>query len=348
MIDVTTLCEQGWIPDPLARFGMRRLIRQRMREEGGGRPDLRARRQEAFFDSLRRGPIALATDDANAQHYEVPAAFFELVLGKRLKYSCAYYDGPNVTLDEAEERMFALTCERAGVEDGMRIMDLGCGWGSLSLWLAEHYPNSRITALSNSHGQREHIEARAQAAGFDNLKVITANVSDFDFSSPDDARFDRVMSIEMFEHMRNYRALLERVASWLAPEGKLFTHVFCHRDFGYHYESGDGWMERHFFTGGIMPREDQFAQFPEVMTLDQRWWVEGTHYERTCNDWLAKLDAQRSAVADALVGTYGPESVSIWVQRWRMFFMACAELFGIDHGKQYGVVHSLCSPTRRG
>ncbi|TVS17057.1 MAG: class I SAM-dependent methyltransferase [Gammaproteobacteria bacterium] len=321
---------------------MRRLIRQRLRDEAGGRPDLRARRQAAFFDSLREGPIALATDTANAQHYEVPAVFFETVLGRRLKYSCAYYDAPDVSLDTAEARMLALTCERAGVEDGMQLMDLGCGWGSLALWLAEHYPSSRITALSNSHGQREHIEGRARAAGYDHLEVVTANVAEYD----SDARFDRVLSVEMFEHMHNYDALLRRVAGWLHSDGRLFTHVFCHRDVGYHYQQGDGWMEQHFFTGGIMPREDQFAQFPDVVTLEQRWWLEGTHYQRTCNDWLAKLDAQRTRVADQLVGTYGPESVSIWLQRWRMFFMACAELFGLDDGSQYGVVHSLMSPRR--
>lgn len=341
MIDAARLCEQGWIPDPLARFGMRRLIRERLREEGRGRLDLRALRQAAFFDSLREGPIARATDAANAQHYEVPAVFFETVLGPRLKYSCAYYDDAATDLAAAEERMLALTCERAGVEDGMRLLDLGCGWGSLALWLAEKYPGSRITALSNSHGQREHIEARAREAGFDHLEVITANVADFDT----DARFDRVLSVEMFEHMHNYRALLERVASWLQPDGRLFTHVFCNRRLGYAYRQGDGWMEKYFFTGGIMPREDQFAQFPEAVRLEQRWWVDGTHYERTCNDWLARLDANHTRVADHLVGTYGPESVTIWVQRWRMFFMACAELFGIDGGREYGVVHSLCRPV---
>ncbi len=341
MIDAARLCEQGWIPDRLARFGMRRLVRERLREEAGGRADLRALRQSAFFASLREGSIALATDAANAQHYEVPAAFFKTVLGPRLKYSCAYYDSPETELAAAEERMLALTCERAGVENGMRLLDLGCGWGSLALWLAEQYPASRITALSNSHGQREHIEARARDAGFDNLEVVTANVIDF----TTDARFDRVLSVEMFEHMHNYRALLERIAGWLEPDGKLFTHVFCNRRVGYAYRAGDGWMEKHFFTGGIMPREDQFAQFPEVVRLEQRWWIDGTHYQRTCNDWLARLDANYTRVADHLVGTYGPESVTIWVQRWRMFFMACAELFGIDGGREYGVVHSLCRPA---
>ena len=343
MMDVTELCEAGWIPDPLARFGMRRLISRRLRDEGGGRPDLLARRQAAFFASLRQGPIARATDTANAQHYEVPAAFFETVLGARLKYSCAYYEHDGVSLDAAEERMLALTAERAGVVDGMRLLDLGCGWGSLAFWLAERYPASRVTAVSNSNGQRDHIETRARAAGLGNLEVITANVVDWDTTE----RFDRVLSIEMFEHMANYRALLAKTASWLTPEGRLFTHVFCHRKLGYHYREGDGWMEKYFFTGGIMPREDQFEQFPDVMRLERRWWVPGTHYERTCNDWLALLHANRSRVADILVAAYGAEEATLWVQRWRMFFMACAELFGLDGGQQYGVVHSLLSPGKK-
>lgn len=343
MVDLTTLCELGWIPDSLTRFGMRRLIRQRLRAEGGGSAAQQAERQRAFVASLREGPIARATDTANAQHYEVPAAFFRTVLGPRLKYSCAWFDDPDSTLAEAEERMLALSCERAGVENGMQLLDLGCGWGSLALWLAEHYPDSQITALSNSTGQREHIEARARAAGFSNLTVVTANVAKFDT----EARFDRIMSIEMFEHMGNYQALLGKVAGWLAPGGRLFTHVFCHRQLGYHYKAGDGWMEQHFFTGGIMPREDLFEQFADIMTLEQRWWVDGRHYQRTCNAWLDRLDANRTRVADALLPVYGADEVSVWVQRWRMFFMACAELFGLDNGSQYGVVHSLLAPSRR-
>lgn len=333
MIDVTDLCERGWIPDSLARFGMRRLIRERVRDESrSGEAG-----QIAFFDSLRTGPIAVATADANVQHYEVPSEFFTTVLGPRLKYSCAWYDTPADDLATAEEAMLALTCQRAGVIDGMRVLDLGCGWGSLSLWLAEQYPQARITALSNSATQRAHIEARAAAAGFTNLKVITANVVDWDT----DERFDRVLSIEMFEHMSNYAALLAKAASWLTEDGRLFTHVFCHRSLGYHYVPGDGWMEKYFFTGGIMPSEDQFEHFPEQVHVEQRWWVDGTHYERTSNDWLARLDANRDRVAEICHTTYGADEATIWVQRWRMFFMACAELFGIDHGQTYGVVHTL-------
>ncbi|MEE4360403.1 MAG: cyclopropane-fatty-acyl-phospholipid synthase family protein [Pseudomonadales bacterium] len=338
MIDLADLCERGWIPDGLARAGMRRLIRARLRQVSRGDA---AARQAAFFASLRRGPIAFATDRANAQHYEVPADFFETVLGPRLKYSCAWYEQPAVDLATAEADMLALTCRRAGVVDGMDLLDLGCGWGSLSLWLAEQYPDSRITAVSNSAGQRQHIEARAAAAGLGNLQVVTADVAEWD--TP--ARFDRVLSVEMFEHMSNYSALLGKVCGWLKPDGRLFTHVFCHRRFGYRYEAGDGWMERYFFTGGIMPREDQFEQFPEEVRVLERWWVNGTHYERTCNDWLQRLDTHRDQVGQVCLETYGAEAATLWLQRWRMFFMACAELFGLDGGSAYGVVHTLMAPA---
>ena len=337
MVDTAVLCEQGWIPDPLARFGMRRLIRERLRDvrlDGGERS--RAR-QEAFFDSLREGPIAVATDDANDQHYEVPSEFFVATLGPRLKYSCCWYETPQTTLAEAEEAMLALTCERAGIVDGMRLLDLGCGWGSLALWMAEQYPGSRITAVSNSATQKAHIDGQAAAAGLTNLEVVTANVVEWDT----DERFDRICSIEMFEHMSNWAALLEKAASWLADDGRLFTHVFCHRQYGYHYEQGDGWMERYFFTGGIMPSEDQFSRFPDQVEVVDRWWVPGTHYERTCNHWLARCDEQVDLVGDICHEAYGPDEATVWVQRWRMFFMACAELFGIDDGNSYGVVHTL-------
>ena len=333
MINVTNLCERGWIPDSLARFGMRRLVRERIRDE---------RRagdagQQAFFKGLCGGPIAVATSDANAQHYEVPSAFFARVLGPRLKYSGAFYETALDDLARAEEAMLSLSCRRAGVVDGMDILDLGCGWGSLSLWLAEHYPAANITALSNSATQRAHIEAHAAAAGFTNLRVITADVVEWDT----ELRFDRVLSIEMFEHMRNYAALLGKVTSWLKPDGRLFTHVFCHRELGYHYVQGDGWMEQYFFTGGIMPREDQFEQFPEHVHVEQRWWVDGTHYERTSNHWLERLDMHRDEIEQICLETYGADEATVWVQRWRMFFMAVAELFGIDGGSRYGVVHTL-------
>jgi cyclopropane-fatty-acyl-phospholipid synthase len=316
---------------------MRQLIRTRLREQ------IRAGAagQTAFLASLRSGPIAIATADANVQHYEVPSAFFEAVLGPRLKYSCAWYDRAEATLAEAEEAMLALTCARAGIEDGMRLLDLGCGWGSLCLWLAERYPQARITAVSNSATQRAHIEQRASRLGLGNLEVVTANVVEWQTH----ARFDRVLSIEMFEHMRNHAALLDKVTGWLVPDGLLFTHVFCNRHFGYHYSAGDGWMERHFFTGGIMPREDQFEHFPEQVRLAQRWWVDGTHYQRTCNDWLARLDASRGEVRRLFVATYGERDADRWIERWRMFFMACAELFGLDDGAEYGVVHSLMAPV---
>ena len=333
MIDTARLCELGWVPDPLARFGMRGLVRERLREQA----QAGAAGQTAFFASLRSGPVAIATDAANAQHYEVPAQFFATVLGQRLKYSCAWYENASVDLAQAEEAMLRLSCARGGVEDGMRLLDLGCGWGSLSLWLAEQYPHAVITAVSNSSTQRAYIENQARARGFSNLSVITANAIEWDT----DVRFDRVLSVEMFEHMRNYEALLRRVMGWLAPGGRLFTHVFCCREYGYHFAEADGWMAQNFFTGGIMPREDQFEQFPLSAQLIERWWVPGTHYERTCNDWLARLDANRDAVLAICREAYGAADARVWRQRWRMFFMACAELFGLEEGNRFGVVHSL-------
>ncbi len=333
MIDPARLCELGWVPDPLARFGMRGLVRERLREQA----QAGSAGQAAFFASLRSGPVAIATDAANAQHYEVPAEFFATVLGPRLKYSCAWYENPSVDLAQAEEAMLRLSCARAGIEDGMRLLDLGCGWGSLALWLAEQYPRSLITAVSNSATQRAYIEGEARSRGFSNLSVITANAIEWDT----DVRFDRVLSVEMFEHMRNYEVLLRRVTGWLAPGGRLFTHVFCCREYGYHFAEADGWMAQNFFTGGIMPREDQFEQFPSSARLIERWWVPGTHYERTCNDWLARLDANRDAVLATCREAYGSADARVWRQRWRMFFMACAELFGLEGGRRFGVVHSL-------
>lgn len=337
MIDLARLCERGWIPDILARFGMRHLTRKRLRKGLRGSNEDLARRQSTFVESLREGPIALATEKANAQHYEVPSRFFEMVLGPRLKYSCCLYERPDTSLPEAEEAMLALTCQRADLQDGMRLLDLGCGWGSLSLWVAQQYPTSHVTAVSNSETQRAHIRTRTEELGLENLDVVTADVVEWDTET----RFDRICSIEMFEHMSNWSALLDKVTSWLTPEGKLFTHVFCHRNLGYHYEQNGGWMEKYFFTGGIMPREDLFSQFSQQVEVKQRHWVPGTHYQRTCNDWLLRQDAASESISDICHQVYGVDEGAIWVQRWRMFFMACAELFGIDGGTSYGVVHTL-------
>ena len=258
MLDLAALCEAGWIPDPLARFGMRRLIRQRLREIHQDGPVAAQARQAAFLAGLREGPIAEATEAANAQHYEVPAAFFERVLGPELKYSCALFDPGVERLGDAEAAMLALTCQRAGLEDGMRILELGCGWGSLTLWMARHFPEAEIVALSNSASQRAHIEARAEAAGLKNLRIETANVGVWDT----EARFDRIVSVEMFEHMRNYGALLTNCARWLAPGGKLFTHVFCHRSLAYPYADGMAGWSATFLPAASCPGKISSSSFP--------------------------------------------------------------------------------------
>ena len=332
------LCERGWIPDGLARFGMRRLVAQRLREEAAG--DVAGRRR-ALVQQLRESPVAIHTEDANAQHYEVPAEFFRLHLGPRLKYSCCLYDRPGTTLAQAEEAMLELYLQRAGLADGQRILDLGCGWGSLSLWLAQRLPGARITALSNSHGQRAFIEARARERGLANLRVVTANVAEFDFPAAE-AGFDRAVSIEMFEHMRNYATLLAKVARWLAPGGRLFVHIFAHRALAYPFEVRDGsdWMSRYFFTGGLMPSHDLLGEFHDDLRLAQQWWVDGTHYERTANDWLAGMDAHRAEILAVFGPAYGADAAR-WFQRWRMFYMAVAELFGFQGGREWGVGHYL-------
>lgn len=351
-MDLIDLCERGLLPDSLTRFGMRRLMQQRLIDEGVHDGEAATRRFQALLDDLRASPIAVETQAANTQHYEVPADFFHRHLGPRLKYSCALYPRGDETLAEAEEKMLALYAERAGLQDGQRILDLGCGWGSLSLWLAERYPGSTIVGLSNSHGQREYIEARARERGLGNLTILTGNIVDFGFpaTSADgrhiDAGFDRILSIEMFEHMRNYDLLLNKLAGWISPTGKLFVHIFAHRHLTYFFEDRerDDWMTRYFFTGGIMPSEHLLAHFQDDFRLESQWWVDGQHYERTSNHWLAGMDAAREEILALFRPTYGEDQAEIWFQRWRMFYMAVAELFGYDEGREWGVGHYLFTP----
>jgi len=340
-LSVIDLCERGLIPDALARFGMRRLIAQRLADESHG--DAAARHAQ-FVRALRASPIAIHAQDANAQHYEVPAEFFRLHLGPRLKYSCCLYGPQARTLAQAEDAMLELCAQRAGLADGQRILDLGCGWGSLSLWLAQRYPRAQVVGLSNSNGQREFIEARARERGLGNLRVLTGNVAEFEFvdkSGSGATEFDRVLSVEMFEHMRNYAALLAKIARWLVPGGQLFVHVFAHRALAYPFEVKDGgdWMSRHFFTGGLMPSARLLAEFQDDLRLAQQWWIDGTHYQRTANDWLAGMDARRGEILEVFRSGYGPGEAGVWLQRWRMFYMAVAELFGFRQGSEWGVAH---------
>jgi len=319
--------ERGLAPDFAIRIGIRGLLADRLREAAAG-PEVAALARE-----MRDSPVALVPDVANAQHYELPAAFFELVLGTRLKYSSGLWDGGVTRLDDAETAMLQLTAERAGLADGQEILDLGCGWGSLALWMAERYPNSRILGVSNSPRQREFIMARAPG----NLEILTADMNSFGTGR----RFDRVVSVEMFEHIRNWPALLHRIAGWMGPEARLFLHVFCHRQYAYPFEA-DGesdWMGRHFFSGGLMPSWDLLDYFPDDLRVEDRWPVPGSHYQKTCEAWLRRLDARRSQALPLLEATYGPDQAERWFHRWRMFFLACAELFGYRGGSEWFVGH---------
>ena len=332
--------ERGLLPDALLRLGIRRLCAQRLREESAGGLDAQAMRTQQRIEMLRASPVAIHTDAANAQHYELPPEFFRHCLGKRLKYSGCYYPRGDESLDQAEEAMLALYGERAQLADGQDILELGCGWGSLTLWMAERFPDARITAVSNSAPQREYIIEQCRQRALSNIRVITDDVNRLQLEP---ARFDRCVSIEMFEHMRNYEVLLGRIARWLRPGGKLFVHIFCHRALAYPFETPgeDNWMGRHFFTGGLMPSAETLLWFQRDLRIESRWQVDGSHYQRTANHWLQRQDQQRDAVMRVLREAYGEQLAPLWFQRWRMFWMACAEMFGYEHGQQWLVAHYL-------
>lgn len=336
--------EAGRVPDALVRMGIRRLLRRRLREIAADEPSVSYASKRSFLAELDASPIALVPELANEQHYEVPAKFFENVLGSRLKYSSGIWSDGVDGLDASEEAMLALTCERAQIHDGMEILDLGCGWGSLSLWIAEHYPNCRVLAVSNSKPQREFIMGRCAEQGFDGVEVVTTDVNRFET----DRRFDRAVSVEMFEHVRNHGLLLRRVAEWLKQDGKLFVHHFSHRSCAYPYEASgpDDWMGRLFFSGGIMPSDDLLLHRQRDLVLEDKWRVGGEHYQRTLDAWLARQDAQRDSVLPILAEAYGPNSSELWFQRWRLFFLACSELFGYRGGNEWWVTHVLM--TKRG
>ncbi len=340
-MSVIQWAEKGWVPDSLIRLGIRRLCQERLRDETrllrAGGDSFRNER----FATLRSSPIAVETRAANEQHYEVPTDFYQLVLGSHLKYSACWWDESTTDLDAAEAAMLELYAQRAGLQDGQRVLDLGCGWGSVSLWLAARYPSMSITAVSNSATQRQFIEASAAQRGLRNLQVITCDVNKLQFTES----FDRIISIEMLEHVRNYDALFARVRSWLKDDGKLFIHIFCHRDLVYPFETeGEGnWMGRHFFTGGLMPSIDTFSRVQSHLRIERQWEVNGRHYARTAEAWLANLDQRRARAKAVFEQTYGTEEAERWVQRWRMFFMACAELFGYRDGDEWLVCHYLLS-----
>lgn len=326
------IVERVPVPDQVTRAGIDFLCGRTARSLS--RTDADA--ELAFAREMIDRPIAINTQEANAQHYEVPADFFGLVLGPHRKYSCCYYDGKTATLADAEERALQLTVEHADLHDGHDILELGCGWGSLSLFMAQRYPKAHITAVSNSNSQREFIESEAQLRQIRNLQVVTCDMNAF---SPVQT-FDRVVSVEMFEHMSNWRSLFERVRSWMKPDGRFFMHVFSHRRVPYRYEVNDqaDWIAQYFFTGGIMPSHNLPRQFPDLFAVEQDWVWDGTHYERTALDWLANFDARREEIMPVLQRVYGADA-AIWLRRWRVFFLATAGMFGHAGGKEWGVSH---------
>jgi cyclopropane-fatty-acyl-phospholipid synthase len=334
------LAENGWLPDPVIKAGIRRLLRERISSINSD-PSLTAE----LTRQMKESPIALETDTANDQHYELPPGFFQMALGRHLKYSGCYWPEGTGSLDDAETAALEQTCERAGIRNGMKILDLGCGWGSLSLWIAKRYPNCRITSVSNSAPQGDFIRQRAGERDLGNIEVLTADMTTFQIAQT----FDRIVSVEMFEHMRNYSALLERVANWLEPDGKLLVHIFCHREHPYFFEdngAGD-WMARHFFTGGLMPSERLMEEFSGPFSLEERWRVNGNHYQKTALAWLDNMDRNRYRILAIFAETYGKADAERWFHRWRMFFLACAELFGYNDGEEWFVSHSLWSLGQR-
>ncbi len=331
------LLERKLVPDSLIRFEIRRLLSKRLKE-------LKKLDQEKLINEISTSPIALSVDAANEQHYEVPSLFFTRCLGPRMKYSCAYYEKDDDTLKAAEETMLEITCNRAELENGQKVLELGCGWGSLTLWMAERYPNSQITGVSNSVSQREFILKRAREKGINNVEIITKDMNDLALSE----EFDRVVSVEMFEHMRNVPKLFEKISGWLKSEGKLFVHIFTHKDKTYFFEDRDDsdWMSRYFFTGGMMPAHDLYQKFNQHLLVEQSWIVPGTHYSKTAEHWLENMDKNRETAFPVLQSVYGENQANLWWARWRVFFMACAELWRFDHGKEWFVSHYLLKKSQ--
>jgi len=334
----TGLIERAPIPDSVVRLGIvapcERTNRKLAAASGTANRD--------FAAATASLPIAEHVDDANTQHYEVPAAFFENVLGPQRKYSCCLFRSPDDDLAAAEEHALAETAAHAALADGQAILELGCGWGSLSLWMARHYTAARIVAVSNSHSQRDFIEAKAKAEGLTNLTVRTADMNAF---KPGET-FDRIVSVEMFEHMLNWRRLLGRVRSWLKADGRFFMHVFTHDCAPYRFDHHDkeDWIAQHFFTGGVMPSHGFIHEFSDALAVEQDWRWSGTHYRDTARQWLTNFDDNAGAVRRLLAEVYGTDA-ALWLRRWRLFFLATEGLFGYANGTVWGVSHYRLKPV---
>ncbi len=331
------LVEKGLLPDGLIRWGMRQLLAQKLRDEARDGLELSQERLMKLVEEMKNAPIAVNTKDANEQHYELPTQFFNLCLGKNLKYSSCYYQRGSESLDEAEDIMLDMTCKRAELSDGQHILELGCGWGSLSLFMAARYPNAQVTGVSNSKTQKFHIDSKAKERGIKNLRIITCDMNTFDSTE----KFDRVVSVEMFEHMRNWEVLLQKVSGFFNPEGKLFIHIFTHRRYAYFYDEKDegDFIGRYFFTGGIMPSDDLLLYFQKHLKIEDHWQVEGTHYGKTSEDWLKNMDSNKDNIMPILKATYGEQEAVKWWNYWRIFYMACAELWNYKKGREWIVSH---------
>ncbi|GAA4345320.1 SAM-dependent methyltransferase [Kangiella taiwanensis] len=341
---IISMMESGTLPDTVIRAGIRKLCKQRLEEEHINDIEAQSEQYDRFLQELRRSDIAIKTDKANEQHYEVPADFYLLSLGEHLKYSGCLWDENTQTLSEAEENMLELYTKRGEFVDGQSILELGCGWGSLTLYLAKKYPNSQITTISNSSSQRQFIESKAKERGLSNIEVITVDINQFET----DKTFDRIVSIEMFEHIRNYQQLFQRIEQWLNDEGKVFLHIFCHRYLMYPFEEegDDNWMGKYFFSGGQMPAADTFLHFQGNLDLEKRWLLSGKHYEKTSNAWLENTDKNKDSILSVFEKVYGEKEAKIWLQRWRIFFMSCAELFGLHNGNEWLIAHYRFSKTK--
>ncbi len=326
-------------PDFLIRMGIRKYLKQRLREENKGGEEVQQRHLLQFINTLKSSPIAVNTADANEQHYEVPTEFYQYCLGENLKYSCGFWK-PGVTdIDISERDMLELTCERAELENGQNVLELGCGWGSLSLFMAAKYPGSTFTVVSNSRTQKQHIDEQAFLRNIQNLKVITADMNTFHT----DEKFDRIVSVEMFEHMRNYKLLMQKVASFLDDHGKVFVHIFTHKEFAYLFEVKDetDWMSKYFFSGGVMPSNDLLLHFNDDLNMEKQWLVNGTHYAKTSEAWLNNMDIHRDEIMPLFEQTYGKDEALKWWVYWRIFYMSCAELWNYDDGNEWMVSHYL-------
>jgi cyclopropane-fatty-acyl-phospholipid synthase len=334
-----SLLEKNKIPDSFIRIGIRRLLKQRLQEENKGNTEANQRHLMQLIEELKNSPIAINTEEANEQHYEVPTEFYKYCLGKHLKYSSGYWNEGVTNIDTSERDMLELTCERAELKNGQSVLELGCGWGSLSLFMAEKFPQSDFTVVSNSRTQKLYIHEQAKVRGITNLQVITVNINDFKL----DKTFDRVVSVEMFEHMRNYQKLMGLVASFLKPDGKLFVHIFTHKEFAYKFEVKDesDWMSKYFFTGGIMPSDDLLLYFNEDLSIEKHWHVNGSHYSKTSEAWLKNMDKHKTEIMPLFETTYGKEQALKWWVYWRIFYMACAELWGYNKGEEWIVSHYL-------